>query len=125
MARKAWNPADSARSRSDAWVYAVSAAAGTLPPRSGSSCRTLRMREIPSSPGIPMSETITSGGSPATASNAEGAEPAVDTRVKGDPWQLCNVLVYKDTLIVKNTADLICVKMDFRTDGKGKLWQEK
>lgn len=54
-----------------------------------------------------------------------GEQLAVDTRVKGDPWQLCNVLVYKDTLIVKNAADLICVKMDFRTDGKGKLWQEK
>lgn len=54
-----------------------------------------------------------------------GEQLAEDTHVKGDPWQLCNVLMYQDTLIVKNSDDLICIKMDFRTDGKGKLWQEK
>ena len=54
-----------------------------------------------------------------------GEQLAYDPRVVGDPWQMCNVLTYKDTLIVRNDDDLICVKMDFRTDGKGKLWQEK
>ncbi len=54
-----------------------------------------------------------------------GALLAYDTTVHGDIWQECNVLAYKDTLIVKNGDDLICVKMDFRTDGKGKLWQVK
>lgn len=54
-----------------------------------------------------------------------GKQLAVDTGIHGDIWQECNVLAYKDTCIVKNGQDLFCVKMDFRTDGKGRVWQKK
>ncbi len=49
----------------------------------------------------------------------------IDTSIHGDRWQLCNVLKYNDTAIVKHSTAIYAVKLNFRTDGKGKLWQEE
>jgi len=48
---------------------------------------------------------------------------AYDSSVEGDMWQLTNVLKYNDTMIIRNTEELVCVKMDFRLDKEGNLYQ--
>src|SRR6185369_13554669 len=63
-------PARKLRTRSSGRPKAVSATAGTLPPCSGLSARSLRISEYPSWPGISMSETSASGRRRAIASSA-------------------------------------------------------
>lgn len=46
-----------------------------------------------------------------------------DTSLRGDEWQICNVLQYEDTLIFRNLEEVIAVKMNFRLNKDGLLCQ--
>lgn len=46
-----------------------------------------------------------------------------DESLRGDEWQLCNVLTYNDTMIFRNLEEVICIKMDFRLNDQGQLCQ--
>jgi len=48
----------------------------------------------------------------------------VDPSIRGDKWQIANIVTYGDLAIVKYFGRIYAVRMNFRTDGKGKLWKE-
>lgn len=48
-----------------------------------------------------------------------------DQRIRGDEWQLCNVLKHENIMIFRNLKEVIAIKMDFKLDTDGKLWQKK
>ncbi len=47
----------------------------------------------------------------------------VDDDLRGDIWQIANIVTYGDLAIVKYMGRIYAVRMNFRTDGKGGLWK--
>ncbi len=47
----------------------------------------------------------------------------VDDDIRGDIWQIANIVTYGDLAIVKYMGRIYAVRMNFRTDGKGGLWK--
>lgn len=53
-----------------------------------------------------------------------GQQLGIDRSIRGDIWQIANIVTYKDLAIVKYMGRIYAVRMNFRTDGKGNLWKE-